>query len=99
MKKGVVLINTARGKIVKLDALVRAIREKKVSCAGMDVFEHEELLTKKKKEDNLIHYLLGNKNVLITPHMAFYSKESRQREIETTLENINCFLHDKPCGE
>ncbi len=96
MKQGVILINTARGQIVELDALVKALKEKKVAFAGLDVFEHEGLLIQKRKEDSLIHYLLNNKNVVITPHMAFYSKESQQRIADTTLDNIKYFIQNKP---
>ena len=43
-----------------------------------------------------IHYLINSKKVIITPHMAFYSRESLERIIEITLENINSYLLNKP---
>jgi len=96
MKPGVVIINTARGPIIELSALIKALKENKVAAAGLDVFEHETLLIKENKEDMPIHYLINSKKVIITPHMAFYSRESLERIIEITLENINSYLLNKP---
>ena len=43
-----------------------------------------------------LHFLINSKKVIITPHMAFYSRESLERIIEITLENINSYLLNKP---
>ncbi len=109
MKDGVVLINTARGKIVDMQALVRALAEKKVAGAGIDVLPEEpvireeaELLRsvyqRKHNLESLLadHVILRLRNVVVTPHSAFNTKEAVQRIIETTMSNIIHFIQGNP---
>jgi len=109
VKKGAYLINTARGGLIETEALVKALQDGTLAGAALDVLEEEreindelEFLTKgKPKEEeikNLIldHVLMGMKNVLITPHNAFNSKEALQEILETTLDNIEAFIKGKP---
>ncbi|MFW6199781.1 MAG: hydroxyacid dehydrogenase [Gemmatimonadota bacterium] len=109
MKDGVILINTARGDVVDVDALVRAIHEEKVAAAGLDVLPMEPVI---REEAELLrsifherhdletllmdHILLRLRNVVITPHSAFNTKEAVQRILETTVENIRAFLEGRP---
>jgi len=107
IKKGGYLINTARGGIVDNTALLYALDKKILAGAGLDVLEGEEeikeekeLLRKKMSREERsclaeIHKLLGKRNVVITPHSAFYSREALQRIRDTTLENIFGFLRGK----
>lgn len=83
MKDGVILINTARGELIKTEDLVNNI--KKFYFVGLDVLEDENDFSKENK-------LLKFKNVLITPHIGFYSAESLKKTYEITLENIREFL-------
>jgi len=91
VKKGAILINTSRGGVVDTDALYDALKKKRLSGAGLDVIEGEELL---KEEHQLLHnsnnhdkwrnIVRDNKifkmdNVVFTPHNAFNSKEALQR--------------------
>lgn len=106
MKDGVIFINTARGEIVHTEALYRALLSGKVAGAGLDVLEcedvlaHEELyLTKidcvqrECLEKTLInHKMLDMQNVIVTPHIAFDTKEAIQRILNTTLNNIKEYL-------
>ncbi len=107
-KKGAVLINTARGKVVDTDALYDALKSGRISGAGLDVIEGEELL---KEEHQLLHdsanpdkwrtivrdhKIFKMDNVVFTPHNAFNSKEALQRILDTTVENISAYL-DKKC--
>lgn len=105
IKKGAVLINTARGELVETPALLEALNKGIISYAGLDVLEDEcsireekELLSThfKKKCDlkTLLaeHVLLQQKNVYITPHNAFNSTEALQRIMDVTIENIKYFL-------
>lgn len=109
MKDGTVLINTARGTVVDVKALLHALAEGKVSAAGLDVLPEEpaireeaELLrsffTKKHDLEILLadHVLLHMKNVIITPHSAFNTKEAVQRILKTTIENIDGFCAGYP---
>ena len=108
MNRGALLINTARGGLVDTDALVWALDEGIVGGAGLDVLEGEDLvkeerqlLSKDFSKDKLAtalrnHILLHRENVVITPHIAFDSKEALQRILETTVNNVAGFLHGAP---
>jgi len=109
MKDGVVLINTARGDIVDIRALAKAIGEGKVAAAGLDVLPEEggvreeaELLysvyrEKYDLETMLVnHILLRLRNVIITPHSAFNTREAVERILSTTVDNILSFARGKP---
>ena len=97
-KDGALLINTARGGLVKTDALIEALKTGKLSGAGLDVIEGEEYLIEEnifnspvEKAAKLIvesKQLLDNENVVLTPHNAFNSVEAVNRIIDTTIENI-----------
>jgi D-lactate dehydrogenase len=108
MKRGALFINTARGGLVDTDGLVWALDEGIVGGAGLDVLEGEELV---KEERQLLskdfpkeklatalrnHILLHRENVVITPHIAFDSREALQRILETTVHNIASFLAGVP---
>ena len=82
MKKGVILINTARGGLIDTKALVTNIN--KFSWVGLDVLEDEEKFTKN-------HPLLKFNNVVITPHIAFFSDASVKKIAEETAILINNF--------
>lgn len=105
MKEGVVLINTARGDVLDIKALAKAIGEGKVAAAGLDVLPEEggireeaELLRSvyDKKHDLetmlLNHILLRLRNVIITPHSAFNTREAVERILSTTVDNIRSFI-------
>lgn len=108
MKDGVVLINTARGNLIDVQALLHAIAGGKVAGVGLDVLPEEpvireeaELLrsiTLKKSLETLLadHILLRLRNVIITPHNAFNTREAVQRILDTTIENIIAFVSGSP---
>jgi len=108
VKRGAILINTARGSIVDTEALIDALDKKILDGAGLDVFEGEEVIKEEKQllfePKNLEvlaslvkdHILLSKDNVVFTPHIAFYSKEALERILETTVENIAAFVSGKP---
>lgn len=79
MKPTAVLINACRGPVVDEAALVRAIQEKKIMAAGLDVLEEEPTPT-----DNP---LFGYDNVLITPHLASFTQESGERSRAFAMYN------------
>lgn len=109
MKKGVVLINTARGSVVDEQALLKALMTGKVAAAGLDVLPEEPvvreeaellhcLFQEKQKHTTLLadHVLMRQRNVFITPHSAFNTKEAVGRILMTTLENMEAFLSGAP---
>ncbi len=109
MKKGVLLINTARGGIIDTNALLEGIRSGKIGGAGLDVLEGECFIKEEKqmlsphfaKECDLKtvlqdHLLLTQPNVIVTPHNAFNSWEALHRILDTTIQNINQFQKKKP---
>ncbi|MBI3087679.1 MAG: hydroxyacid dehydrogenase [Candidatus Omnitrophica bacterium] len=110
MKRGALFINTARGGLVDTHALVWALDEGIVGGAGLDVLEGEELVKEERQllekdfpKERLItalknHILLHRENVVITPHIAFDSREALQRILETTVSNIAGFLQGNPAN-
>ena len=88
MKPTAVLINTARGKLIDEEALVDAIRGRKIAGAGLDVFENEPL--------PINSPLLDLDNVILTPHIAFLTEESIDECTCICIENVETFLSGKP---
>jgi len=104
IKKGAILINTARGAIVETDALIESLDNKALAGAGLDVLEGEKLIREeremvyeKKNAEDLAklttgHILLEKDNVVFTPHIAFYSQEALLRILNTTISNISGYF-------
>src|SRR5262249_35854651 len=83
MKKTAFLINTARGAIVDEAALVRALTERKIAGAGLDVFEHEPKIHPS---------LLKLSNVVVTPHLGSAVVELREKMANIVVDNILAIL-------
>lgn len=109
MKEGAVLINTSRGNIVDIQALARALADGKIAAAGLDVLpsepvirEEAELLRSVYEQRHDLSTLLADqvlvrmKNVIVTPHSAFFTREAVQRILDTTVENIQAFAQGTP---
>jgi D-lactate dehydrogenase len=104
MKKGVVLINTARGALIDTAALVRALQDGTVAGAGLDVLEEEGIASdemgylmhngdaEKAKTMLANHVLMDMPSVVITPHNAFNTKEAKTRILDADMENIALFF-------
>jgi D-3-phosphoglycerate dehydrogenase len=86
MKRECILVNTARGGIIDEEALVWALKNKKIYGAGLDVFETEP------PSNN--NPLLELDNVLLTPHNAALTLECRKRMAVETCQNILYYLND-----
>ena len=83
MKDGVILINTARGPIVNALDLAKALRDGKISFAGIDVHEKEPF--------DSAYPLLGLNNVILTPHIGGITYEAFYKMMHDAMRNIECF--------
>lgn len=97
MKKGVMLINTGRGKLIKTSDLVAGLKSGKIGSAGLDVYEEEsqyffEDLSDRVLADDVLARLLSFNNVIITSHQGFFTREALHNIAETTLKNIYDFI-------
>lgn len=88
MKDGAMLVNTARGGLVDEEALVASLESGKLRYAAVDVVSKEPM--------PLDNPLLKTRKCIITPHIAWAPVESRQRLLDTVVENIRCYLDGKP---
>jgi glycerate dehydrogenase len=88
MKTGVIIINNSRGPLIHEEDLAHALNHNKVAGAALDVVSTEPI-----KEDNP---LLHAKNCIITPHISWATKESRQRLLNTAIENLKSYLTGHP---
>jgi len=109
MKPGALLINTARGELVDTGALLKVLKSGHLAGAGLDVLEGEralgdelELLTsdvhdvKEIKTLMADHALIDMPNVIVTPHIAFNTREAKREILETTAQNIKAFVAGTP---
>ncbi len=109
IKKGAFIINTARGELIETDALLKALTESHIAGAGLDVLESERQL---KEEAELLsnsaekikdfktllqnHVLINMPQVVITPHIAFFSREAVEEILKVTIKNIKSFISGTP---
>jgi D-3-phosphoglycerate dehydrogenase / 2-oxoglutarate reductase len=88
MQPHAIIVNTARGAIVNAEALARACREKWIAGAGIDVFESEP------PAETFV--LRGVDNVILTPHLAWYSEDAGWSIREKIIEDIRRYLDGRP---
>jgi D-lactate dehydrogenase len=108
LKRGALVVNTARGGLIDPVALLEALDSGQVGGAALDVIEGEEQLMEEAQmfhlpdnEEKLrqmlsSHVLARRDNVILTPHMAWYSREALERILDTTASNIAGFLAGHP---
>ncbi len=87
MKPGAILINTARGGIIDEQALVEALRDKRIHAAGVDVLTEEP----PRGGNPLLDF--QSPRLIVTPHVAWASQAARQRLVNELVENIAAFQH------
>ncbi|MCB9068954.1 MAG: D-2-hydroxyacid dehydrogenase [Calditrichae bacterium] len=88
MKSSALLINTSRGPLIDEAALRNALNNERIAGAGLDVLDSEPPKSG--------HPLFGANNCIITPHIAWATRASRQRLLNTVVENVQAFLNGKP---
>ena len=101
MKRGVMIVNTGRGKLIRTEALIEGLKSKRVGSAALDVYEEEsgyffEDRSDKIIDDDALARLLLFPNVIVTSHQAFFTAEAMHNITLTTLENIRDFFDGQP---
>lgn len=86
MKDGVIFINAARGPIVDSFALAKALENGRIGAAGIDVYEMEPPIPSE-------HPLQSAPNTILTPHIAFLSRESMEKRAEIVFHSLNSWLN------
>ncbi|CCZ55744.1 d-lactate dehydrogenase [Clostridium sp. CAG:1219] len=102
MKKGVILLNTSRGKLINAKDLVDCLEKGMIGGVGLDVFEDEEEyflndMSNSYIRDAELSILLSMPNVVITAHQAFFTKEALEKIVSTTLSNIKEYIETGKC--
>lgn len=91
MRNNALLINTARGSIINLEALHQALLNKEIAGAGLDVAPQEP-----PPNDSIIMQLNAMLNCIVTPHIAWSSHQSAQALMEQVIANLNAYASGKP---
>ena len=102
MKKGVVIINTSRGKLINSDDLIDALGKGKIGGLGLDVFDEEEDfflndMSNSYYRNTELSVLLTMPNVVITSHQAFFTKEALDKIGKVSMDNIKEFFETGNC--
>ncbi len=104
MRPGAVLVNAARGSLVDTEALIAALETGHLGGAALDTIEHEaDLYYLNRSLDVLPHrdraLLMALPNVIVSPHMAFYTAEDVENMIRSSVGALNAFCRgeDSPC--
>jgi lactate dehydrogenase-like 2-hydroxyacid dehydrogenase len=86
LKPGAILVNTSRGAIVDTAALKEALAAGKLRGAGLDVLEDERT----------VYTDFGDLNVVVTPHLGWYTEEARDRILQVALDDVRAWLQGRP---
>lgn len=97
MKPGVTIINTSRGALIESEALLKALQDRTIRAAGLDVYEEEtnvfyEDCSNTVSRDEVLSLLVSLPNVLLTSHQAFLTEEALENIAQVTLSNIQAFM-------
>ncbi len=103
MKKGVVILNTSRGKLIDTEALISGIKSRKVGAACLDVYEEEADIffndnSNHIMDDDTLARLISMPNVIVKSHQAFLTEEALANIAETTVKNVLDMLSPEGAG-
>ncbi len=90
MKRSAILLNLARGPVINNADLYWALQNEEIAAAGLDVLEKEPITS-----DNLLGRIKDSNKLLITPHMAWATKEARIRIVEEVFRNVEAYMQGK----
>lgn len=96
MKKPFYLLNLSRGRVVKIFDVINGLERKKIMGVGLDVLPNEKLETFTQKEQSEISYLIDNKSVILTPHIAGLTKDSYQHLSVILGDKLRIWLKSYP---
>jgi D-lactate dehydrogenase len=86
IKPGAILVNTSRGGVVDTEALKEALSSGRLRGAGLDVLEDERM----------VYHDFGQANVVVTPHLGWYTEEARDRILQISLQNVRAWMAGSP---
>lgn len=103
MKNGVMLVNTSRGGLVNVDALIRGLRANKFHAVALDVYEGEDSNVYIDHSDDMMQNSVAARlvtfpNLILTSHQAFFTREALQAIAAVTMENARNFNEGLPYG-
>ena len=104
MKRGVMLVNTSRGPLIDVDALIRGLRANKFHAVALDVYEGEDENVYTDHSDDMMQNsvvarLVTFPNLILTSHQAFFTREALQAIAAVTMENARNFNEGFPFGQ
>ncbi len=104
MKDGVMLVNTSRGPLVDIEALIRGLRENKFHAVALDVYEGEDENVYTDHSDDMMQNSIAARltsfpNLILTSHQAFFTREALQAIAAVTMENARNFNEGLPLGD
>lgn len=102
MKDGVFIINAARGALIDSEALIKGLKSGKIGGAALDSYEYEQGVFHNNRmneimKDDTLERLKSFPNVVITPHLGFYTDEAVSNMVEITLSNLKDFEEKRNC--
>lgn len=104
MKDGVMLVNTSRGGLIDIDALIRGLRANKFHAVALDVYEGEDTNVYTDHSDDMMQNsvvarLVTFPNLVLTSHQAFFTREALQAIAAVTMENARNYNEGFPYGQ
>lgn len=99
MKDGVIIINTARGELVDTQAILDGLESGKIGGAAFDVLDNEGEIYRYKNRDSIEYNqykkLRSYENVILTPHMSFYTEKAVNDMVYSAMSNMDCYLKEE----